>query len=236
MDLRPQWFERFDAFVTILVFLDLICAVYITPAHAQGFRILLFSLAGVGLIVMVVARRLRALRFVADVIPKFSFADNRDVWRLVDQEYAYIGVSGDSFFQLFCNARGKGLLPSGRIRFLMLHPDRECVRESKRHELGREPSDDEVKMAAERIVNCARQYIALGVEVHFYEAYARYWAHFVDDSEAYIGYLLQGQSGLEGPVLRLRRGHRHNPLLKHFHQEFERLWGSATDAATYLRS
>ncbi len=242
MDTPKALPERFSYFVDAIVFIDLLVTVFIGQNHPLVLKLVILGSILLAAILGIILRPFRVIRYVTDVKPHFKIVDNVQVWRNVVEEYAYIGISGGSFLSEFRNTVEQGIFnPGCRLRFLLLAPEADCVRESKKHELGREPNNEEVSAEIRRINSTAESYLGmrgkLELKVRFYREYARYWAHYVDDREGFIGYLLRGRSGLRDPVLILKRGHHHNPLLRHFLEEFDRLWHDdrfSEDAETFL--
>ncbi len=233
------WFDRFDMVVTVLVLADLVISSLGTPDRPALLRwVLVLSLAVV-FAFQVIRPRLRVMDVVSAVIPNFALEDNSGVWRRARQGYCYLGVSGDTIRQQFLRELNRnGFHRDCPIRVLLLLPWSEYVRESKAHELAAVPSDEEVAAVSRTIETSAAAYAAMAprlrIEVRFYASYIRYWAHYVDGEEAFIGYLLEGRPGFDGTVLCLRRGRHGNTLLRYYQEEFEHLWSRALPVNDYF--
>jgi hypothetical protein len=76
----------------------------------------------------------------------------------------------------------------------------------------------------------------LDIEVRFSNEYCRFWAHYIDNSEVFIGPLLQGSSGLEATVLHLKAKNDGNLLVQFYQDEFDRLWDNGVSAEQSLQA
>jgi hypothetical protein len=218
--------------LAVFMFVDLGVVVLVRP-EARAVRIGIFLL---GLFVAVMSgyfahRYLRVPRTIHDV-RKFGLDENLRIWRRARQSYSYLGVSGGTIATYFRLYVDRYKFPAGcEVRFLLAKPGSECLRESKRNELGREPSADEISALSFKIEEQANFYhelkaAGLGVEVRFYPGYHGYWAHFVNCNEVIVGPFLKGQDGLETTIMHLKCRGKSNVLLQFYKEEFERLWES----------
>lgn len=245
--------EKFNLIVGILVTFDISVSLAGFVAGSGSPLLQTFTLSGVvlGVLVLLVLNRLRRLLHVSshvhDVFATFSIQDNTKAWDRVVSQYRYLGVSGHTMLMAFRSyLQDGGFDTPCTLRFLLMMPDSQCVIESKRHELGSGASEEDVKREAEatsrQIEQCAKFYMSVTagvrkVEVRFYRQYAGYWAHLIDESEAFVSYMFKGETGLSSMVIHLKRGTQEdsdNLLRRFFADDFERIWAGAEPAVDYF--
>ena len=226
-------FDIFDVAVTVLVFIDLTASAFLGPAHPLVLRWALAILPLVFVGVWWGSRHWRIAQVIYDVLPEFKIRDNSDVWRKVKRQYRYVGMSGSSIlkeFEAFLD--GTRFPPNCRIQILLMNQNAALLlRESKEHELEEKFTEQDVNYLSRQIEDSTLAFTRLrsrgvDIEVRHYSEYVGYWAHLVDDSEIYLGPLFKGLSGLSTMVIRMKGG-QNNLLLRHYEDEFERLWAKS---------
>ncbi len=229
---RLQWLR--DTTVTVVGILASVAAILDGPVWLRVATIV--ALCGIGLWMMKLARLARVLGKVADVIPAYD-RDAAD-FRRIQSAYAYVGVSGATIYSAFEKFQMERLSGHRHIsaRILLIHPYTEHVLANVRlvnPAAGANLADlesAEIEVMARRYLQLASS--NLSMEVRFYSATLRYWAHHLDGREAIIGLRLLGESGRDSTALHLTHGHgAENDILKLFQQEFETLWAAPETVA-----
>jgi hypothetical protein len=248
---RPTSIELFNFIVSVFVALEILvgAASFVLASQKPLLRWLAGGAVVLGLGALVFVGKLRRLSHVFthihDVIAKFSIPSNVNAWREVRERYRYMGISGNTIEMQLRSFLAEEGLPEGSIaQFLLMMPFSEYVKQTKRHEMGDGELEENIIQEAEatsrRIEDVSRAYLSLSgpklrVEVRFYSQYLGYWAHLVDETEAFVGYMFKGQPGLNATVIHLKRAmHEDNLLRRFFADEFERIWESAEPAQKYF--
>lgn len=184
--------------------------------------------------------RLKGVVSSVHEITSFPLEANAEVFRAVETEYCYLGITFTSVLAAFRSWFERERRGSPKVRILVTDPDaREVLEYQARYELDLF-SDSLTKAQQEQIVQSvertraaiAHALHALGglpqapgqIEVRYHREKLRKWAHYVNGREAYVGILRKGESGLKSPVLVLSRQEGLWTLSDHYQEEWESLW------------
>ena len=249
MQLRTvQWISLMGALAGILGLLALWESRYRTPVM-------------LGVIVLSIAFVLAELQkdrvsVLFSGISKFyrSFPQelNQGVFKQVQNEYCYLGITFSSVLNAFRAWHDSELKGNVRIRLLLTDPEatellefqaryeRDLFRPSLSAEEQRFVSDTvaRVKSATQLTLNTLATLPQRGskIEVRLHKERLRQWMHIVDKEHLYLGMLHKGQTGLQSPVVALKVRHGHWTVFDHYLEVFDGIWENAREVETATRT
>jgi hypothetical protein len=172
----------------------------------------------------------------------FELSENAGVFDRVHKSYKYYGISFESVKPAFSNWYLYGRRGTSKIQILLADPDvkdDEILKFQARYEIDafQDHLTPEQQERIDRIVERAKQAISstlatlatlpgsdTDIEVRLHRNRTRRWTHEVDDELLYLGMLKRGESGMNSPVLLLKRPQKHWTLFNHHHDGWEGLW------------
>lgn len=185
---------------------------------------------------------------VSSYYTKFAPGQNREVFRQVNSEYHYLGISFTTVFADFQAWYESEMKASVRIRLLLTDPQAQDLLEFQaRFEKGwfdPQLTPEQQAEVSQRARNTARaielaiqrlaglRNSAAHIEVRLHREKLRKWAHVVDTKKVYVGLLRKGESGIEAPVLVLVPRQGHWTMFNQQIEEWESIWTAATPASS----
>jgi hypothetical protein len=235
-----QWLSTIAAVATIWGLIGLWSSPYRLPLMA------LVLVLAVGFFVLEMQQDRLAAFFagVSKFYPLFPQERNVEVFRSVQSEYCYFGVSFSTVLNAFREWHESGRTGNVKVRLLLLDPSESGLLEYQaRCELGLLRNGDLTPHDRQLVADtAARSSVAtrlvlqtlatlppgpVKVEVRFHSEKVRHWMHVIDGRLVYVGMLRHGETGLNAPVVILK--HRHNKwsLFEYYLEEWEAMWISA---------
>jgi hypothetical protein len=170
---------------------------------------------------------------------------NQGVFKQVQNEYCYLGITFSSVLNAFRAWHDSELKGNVRIRLLLTDPEATDVLEFQaRYErdlFGRSLSAEEQRFVSDsvtRVKNASQLTLstlatlsprAPGIEVRLHREKLRKWMHAVDGQQLYVGMLRKGETGLQSPVIVLKPRHGKWSIFNHYLEEFESIWENAKE-------
>jgi len=178
---------------------------------------------------------------------QFPPQHNAEIFRRVQREYCYLGISFRTVFAEFEHWYRRECRPETRVCLLVADPEDSGLLEYQaRFQLGYSKTDltaEQSRQVSAKISSTSAairntlQLIATlpdagsHIEVRFHREHLRKWMYLIDGREVYVGLLQHGKDGLDGPVMVLGEGRQAWTLFQHFQEEWDSLWRDAEPLA-----
>lgn len=172
--------------------------------------------------------------------PKFPLQENPQIWNGAKESIKYLGISAQTILPSF--KYWVATLPSNfdiKFYFLLMDPSAKAFSKQLAYEKNLDDpakvDPNEVAIISKRVQNAIDELKTLEVykrgklKIKIYDEFVPWWMYILDDEVIYLGLLPKGISGIDAPLLKLKKLSSHITLFTSFHNTWERLWESAKD-------
>jgi len=214
--------------------------------NLAGLLVYIGALVVVGILFLLLVKYRRVLKVLSSGAKGYYFtfptSENAKVWRKATRSFKYLGISADSIglreFIKWMNSLPRS--SSLTFFFLLMDPNGTALPLEKAHQKDKAPDAPEVQqeVAADRarigssveLLKTTDDYKAGRLRIRLYDEFVPWWMYILDDEEILIGVLPRGGSGLDAPVLVMKRNPKYPSLFDPFMNTWERMWMNARNA------